>query len=199
MSYDYIITYEEVQNYIKSKQPRNVFEEVNNIVNSDSVINMNFMADHNAIKKHIEKNKNDKQSFASVYGKLLIDKNMTDQKIIDQIPIEGSKYRDCVNGYRYIDKNLIFQIAVVLKCTINETNELLKSAGKMFDSSCKDAIVEYHLIQSNYDTISIDHYLELFRCDLLFTPKQKKTKKESAWLHFFLSHWGIIINTWIIQ
>ena len=65
-------------------------------------------------------------------------------------------------------KNTVFALAISMGLTIDETSELLDTAGYTFTSTSKtDLIIQYFMYRNNYNIFAINEVLDKYKLDIL--------------------------------
>ena len=65
-------------------------------------------------------------------------------------------------------KNTVFALAISMGLTIDETSELLDTAGYTFTSTSKtDLIIQYFMYRNNYNIFAINEVLDKYKLDII--------------------------------
>ena len=106
------------------------------------------------------------ESFAQMMLRKIDEKHMTDAQCYKKANIDRRLFNKIKNNPAYRPgKQTALALAIALELSLKETEELLKKAGFALSHSSKsDIVVEYCILNGNYDIIEINEVL--FQLDL---------------------------------
>jgi|LGOV01.1.fsa_nt_gb hypothetical protein len=88
--------------------------------------------------------------FSNKFNTLLQEKSMPVSYIINNTQLSKSYVYKLLAGERALSKDSLLQISLSLKCTLDETNELIKYAGvpALYAKSERDCIIIYAIMNN---------------------------------------------------
>ena len=109
------------------------------------------------------------ENFQDKLFKMIKNKNLDEVQIYKDANISRQLFSKIRSEKNYHpSKNTIFSLAIGMKLNIDETSELLDSAGYIFTSSSKtDLIIQYFLYHKSYNIFEINEVLDKYGLDIL--------------------------------
>lgn len=145
------MTKEEILEFIRKNEPHPLHES----------------ALSSTLPRFIERER--KESFSDMLFRLIREKRINEvelYKAAGLTPQHFSKIRS--NSSYQPAKNTVIAIALALHLDLEETKELMRSAGFAFThSSPKDMVVEYYIINGNHDLMTVNETLDSMGLEII--------------------------------
>ena len=101
-----------------------------------------------------------KQTFLEMLMKYMIESEMTNAEIYSRANINRKTFSKIINGQVIPKKETILALAIALRLTLEQTEDLLARAGHAFiEADLSDTIIKYFIANGRYDIFLINEYL----------------------------------------
>lgn len=145
------MTKEGILDFLKKNEPHPLHEAARSNTLSDFLV--------------IEKN----ESFSDMLFRLIREKGESEVDIYRKAGITAQHFSKIRSRSDYQPtKDTVIALALALKLTLPQTKELMRSAGLAFThSSKKDMVVEYYIINKNWDIFKINETLDSLGLEII--------------------------------
>jgi O-acetyl-ADP-ribose deacetylase (regulator of RNase III) len=108
------------------------------------------------------------ESFSESLFRLIDQRKMKDSEVYKKANIDRRLFSKIRNADYHPSKNTCIALAIALELNLDQTKDLLSKAGFTLSKSQKaDLIIEYHILQQQYDIIQINEALFTFKQPIL--------------------------------
>jgi O-acetyl-ADP-ribose deacetylase len=108
------------------------------------------------------------ESFSESLFRLIDQCKMKDSEVYKKANIDRRLFSKIRNADYHPSKNTCIALAIALELNLDQTKDLLSKAGFTLSKSQKaDLIIEYHILQQQYDIIQINEALFTFKQPIL--------------------------------
>jgi predicted transcriptional regulator len=108
------------------------------------------------------------ESFSESLFRLIDQRKMKDSEVYKKANIDRRLFSKIRNADYHPSKNTCIALAIALELNLDQTKDLMSKAGFTLSKSQKaDLIIEYHILQQQYDIIQINEALFTFKQPIL--------------------------------
>ena len=138
------MTKDEILDFLKKNEPHPLHDAARNSTLSD------FMK------------KEEKESFSDMLFRLIREKGESEVEVYRKAGITAQHFSKIRSRSDYQPtKDTVIALALALKLSLPETKDLMRTAGLAFThSSKKDMVIEYYIINRNWDIFAINETLD---------------------------------------
>ena len=125
------------------------------------------------LKQYMEDNSIGQFQFGSRFSELCKEYGVKQADLVYTVAVSKSQLYAVINGTRNPSKELVIKLALALKLTIEEINELLKLAGhkELYVENKADSIIIYGL-KENKTVYEIEELLKEYQVDFTLTDEE---------------------------
>ena len=128
---------------------------------------------HAELKQFVEDNLIGQKRFGDRFLELCKKYGVKQSDLLHTVVVSKSQLYAVINGTRHPSKELVIRLALALKTTMEETNELLKLAGhkELYVKNKGDSIIIYGL-KENKTILEIEELLKEYQVDFTLTDEE---------------------------
>ncbi len=145
------MTKDEILDFLKKNEPHPLHDAARNNTLSD------FMK------------KEENESFSDMLFRLIREKGESEVEVYRKAGITAQHFSKIRSRSDYQPtKDTVIALALALKLSLPETKDLMRTAGLAFThSSKKDMVIEYYIINRNWDIFSINETLDSLGLEII--------------------------------
>ena len=145
------MTKDEILDFLKKNEPHPLHDAARNNTLSD------FMK------------KEEKESFSDMLFRLIREKGESEVEVYRKAGITAQHFSKIRSRSDYQPtKDTVIALALALKLSLPETKDLMRTAGLAFThSSKKDMVIEYYIINRNWDIFAINETLDSLGLEII--------------------------------
>lgn len=146
----------------KAERPSRTFKKASPVEEECSAFTEDLFEDRATceIPSDFDKLVEGKKTFLEVLMKYMIESEMTNAQIYGSANISRKAFSKIINGNVIPKKETIIALAIALRLTLEQTEDLLARAGYAFiEADTADTIIKYFIQNETYDIFLINEYL----------------------------------------